>query len=43
MSLNIDSIYGTVHTECPENLRHARATQSKAQETFVIDGISNVM
>ncbi|KAJ3553006.1 hypothetical protein NM688_g3848 [Phlebia brevispora] len=39
MSLNVDSIYGTVHPNCSENLALAWATQRQAKETFVLDGL----
>ena len=38
MTLNVDTIYGTVHADCLEDLTHARSTQREAKETFVIDG-----
>lgn len=38
MSLNIDTISGSVHDDCSENLGLAFATQREVKETFVIDG-----
>ena len=38
MTLNVDTIYGTVHADCSEDLTHARSTQREAKETFVVDG-----
>ena len=38
MSLNVDTIHATVHSDCSEDLRLARNTQRLAKEAAVIDG-----
>ncbi|GJE95456.1 hypothetical protein PsYK624_116400 [Phanerochaete sordida] len=42
LALNVDTITGSIHKSCLEDLRHARELQRNAKETIVLDGLDIV-